>query len=94
MADRRKSSSSLPTTPKNEVQWKFWVWGIAVLLLLIIILQNSQDVQFKLLFIIDTSAPLVILLLLAAVLGAVIGYTAPILRRHRHKTRQEYGKGE
>ena len=61
-------------------------------LLLIVVLQNSQHVEFKVLFLVDTSAPLVLLLLLAAVIGAVIGYTAPILRRHRHKTRQEYGK--
>ncbi len=92
MSDRRNPSSTPPAAPNKEVQWKFWAWGIAVLLLLIIVLQNSQDVQFKLLFFVDTSAPLVFLLLLAAALGAVIGYTAPILRRHRHKTRKDYGK--
>lgn len=92
MSDRRSPVSSPTAAANKEIQWKFWVWGIAVLLLLIIVLQNSQDVRFKLLFIVDTSAPLVFLLLLAAVLGAIIGYTAPILRRHRHKTRKEYGK--
>ena len=91
MADRRQPSSPLPAT-KKEIQWKWWAFGVAVLLLLIIVLQNSQEVAFKVLFIVDTSAPLVVLLLLAALIGAVIGYTAPILRRHRHKTRQEYGK--
>ena len=89
MSDRRSNTPPSAATNK-EIQWKFWVWGIAVLLLLIIVLQNSQDVRFKLLFIVDTSAPLVFLLLLAAVLGAIIGYTAPILRRHRYKTRKEY----
>ena len=92
MADRRQPTSPLPAARKKEVQWKWWAFGIAVLLLLIIVLQNSQKVEFKLLFLIDTSAPLFLLLLLAAVVGAVIGYTAPILRRHRHRTRQEYGK--
>jgi uncharacterized integral membrane protein len=91
MADRRQPNS-LPSTAKKEIQWKWWAFGIAILLLLIIVLQNSQHVEFKLLFLVDTSAPLVLLLLLAALIGAVIGYTAPILRRHRHKTRQEYGK--
>ncbi|MCC6755063.1 MAG: DUF1049 domain-containing protein [Solirubrobacterales bacterium] len=91
MADRRQPSSPLPSTGKDG-QWKWWAFGIAVLLLLIIVLQNSQEVGFKVLFIVDTSAPLVVLLLLAALIGAVIGYTAPILRRHRHKTRKEYGK--
>ena len=93
MADRRQPTSPPPAAARNkDVQWKFWAWGIAVLLLLIIVLQNSQDVEFKVLFFVDTSAPLVFLLLLAAALGAVIGYTAPILRRHRYKTRKEYGK--
>ncbi len=91
MADRNRPTSPLPTQ-KKEIQWKWWAFGVAVLLLLIIVLQNSQDVEFKILFIVDTSAPLVVLLLLAAAIGAVLGYTAPILRRHRHKTRQEYGK--
>lgn len=91
MADRRQPTSPPPANKKN-VEWKWWAFGVAVLLLLIIVLQNSQDVEFKVLFIIDTSAPLFFLLLLSAVIGAVIGYTAPILRRHRHKTRQEYGK--
>ena len=92
MANRRKSTSPLPASQKKEVQWKFWALGVAVLLLLIVFLQNSQEVAFKFLFIVDTSAPLVFLLLVAALVGAVIGYTAPILRRHRYKTRKEYGK--
>lgn len=92
MAERRPMSSPPPAAEKKEFQWKFWAFGIAVLLLLIVVLQNSQEVQFKFLFIFDTSAPLVVLLLLAAMVGAVIGYTAPIMRRHRHRTRQEYGK--
>ncbi len=92
MADRRQPTSPLPKADKKDVQWKWWAFGVAVLLLLVIILQNSQHVEFKVLFLIDTSAPLFLLLLIAAVIGGVIGYTAPILRRHRHKTRQEYGK--
>ncbi|MCB0869512.1 MAG: DUF1049 domain-containing protein [Solirubrobacterales bacterium] len=91
MADR-KTPSSPPPAAKKEVQWKWWAFGVAVLLLLIVVLQNSQDVEFKILFLVDTSAPLFLLLLFAAAIGAIIGYTAPILRRHRHKTRKEYGK--
>lgn len=91
MAEPRQRAP-LPTDPKRDHQWKRWAFGVAVLLLLIIVLQNSQQVAFKLLFFVDTSAPLVVLLLFAALIGAVLGYTAPILRRHRHRTRQEYGK--
>ena len=54
----------------------------AVALLLIIVLQNSQTVDFNLLFI-NTSAPLILLLLGAALVGAAIGYLAPIVSRHR-----------
>lgn len=76
---------------KGEIQWKRWALGIAVVLLLVIVLQNSQKVDFNLLFI-STSTPLIVLLLITALIGAIIGYTAPILRRHRHNTRREYEK--
>jgi len=86
-----------PTKPhlsagqKQDIQWKRWALGVAVLVLLVVVLQNSQKVEFNLLFL-STSSPLIILLLGAALVGAIIGYTAPILRRHRHNTRREYGK--
>jgi uncharacterized integral membrane protein len=76
---------------KGEVQWKRWALGIAIVLLLVIVLQNSQKVDFNLLFI-STSTPLIVLLLITALIGAIIGYTGPILRRHRHNTRREYEK--
>jgi uncharacterized integral membrane protein len=62
--------------------WRPWALGVAVLLVLILILQNSQDVEVKFLFV-DTTTPLIFALLIAAVLGAVIGYVAPLVRRHR-----------
>jgi uncharacterized integral membrane protein len=82
-----------PAAPSStgQPQWKFWAFGVAIALLLVVVLQNSQSVAVNLLFI-STSAPLIVLLVGAALVGAVIGYTAPILRRHRHNTRREYGK--
>lgn len=71
------------------IQWKRWVLGIVVVLMLIVILQNSQSVRFKLLFLVDTKAPLVLLLFVFAAVGALIGYVAPILRRHHRDNRQE-----
>ena len=76
---------------KGEIQWKWWAFGIALVLLLIIVAQNAQKVEFNLLFI-STSTPLIVLLLITALIGAIIGYTGPILRRHRHNTRREYEK--
>jgi uncharacterized integral membrane protein len=81
----------VPSKQDGDIQWKRWGLGILVVLLLIVILQNSQKVEFKLLFI-STDAPLILILAGAAVVGAIIGYTAPILRRHRHNTRREYEK--
>ncbi|HMW46623.1 MAG TPA: LapA family protein [Solirubrobacterales bacterium] len=91
MADRNKMTPPSCASKKTP-EWKWWAFGIAVLLLLIVVLQNSQDVEFKILFLVDTAAPLFVLLLFAAAIGAIIGYTGPILRRHRHNTRKEYGK--
>ena len=62
--------------------WRHWLLGIALLLIAIICLQNAQEVEMDLLFI-HTTAPLIAALLIAAALGAVIGYVAPVMRRHR-----------
>lgn len=80
-----------PPDLNKDIQWKRWALGIAVLVLLIVVAQNSQKVDFNVLFL-STDSPLIVLLLGAALVGGVIGYTAPILRRHRHKTRQEYAR--
>ena len=51
-----------------------------MLLVVILIAQNSQEVKVKFLFV-DTTTPLIFALLIAAVLGAVIGYVGPLVRR-------------
>jgi len=73
---------------KGETNWKLWAMGIGVLLFLIVILQNSQSVDFKLLFV-STHSPLILLLAVSALIGAAIGYLAPIMRRHRVSARKE-----
>jgi uncharacterized integral membrane protein len=70
----------------RKSSWRPWALGIAVLLVLILIFQNSQEVKVKFLFI-DTTTPLIFALLIAAVLGAVIGYVGPLVRRHRREGR-------
>ena len=62
--------------------WRPWALGVAVLVAVIFIAQNSQEVKVKFLFV-DTTTPLIFALLIAAVLGAVIGYVGPLVRRRR-----------
>jgi uncharacterized integral membrane protein len=71
---------------RSGSNWRHWLLGIALLLLAIICLQNSQQVEINILFI-NTTAPLIAALVIAAALGAVVGYVAPILRRHRRSER-------
>jgi uncharacterized integral membrane protein len=70
--------------------WRRWLlWG-AIAVLAIVALQNSQTVEIKFLTI-NFSAPLIVALLVAALLGAMIGYAAPVLRRHRRDERRRDG---
>jgi uncharacterized integral membrane protein len=64
----------------KQRNWRGWALGVAVLLALIFILQNSQKVKVKFLFV-DTTTPLIFALLIAAILGAVIGYVGPLVRQ-------------
>ncbi len=89
--DRTRSNAQL--NQKGEVNWKLWALGIGFLLFLIVVLQNNQTVKVKLLFV-STEAPLILLLAASALIGAVIGYLAPILRRHRVTSRKEMKKLE
>ncbi len=67
-------------TGRAERNWKGWAIGVAVLLLIIFIAQNAQKVQVDFLFI-HTTTPLVFALLIATVLGALIGWLGPRVRR-------------
>jgi uncharacterized integral membrane protein len=66
----------------KQVNWRAWIVGILVALVVIVALQNSQEVRVDVLFV-TLSAPLIITLLAAVAIGAVIGYVAPLVRRHR-----------
>ncbi len=71
----------LRSQPKQR-NWRSWGLGAAVLVAIIFIFQNSQKVKVKFLFI-DTTTPLIFALLIAAILGAVIGYVGPLVRQRR-----------
>jgi len=71
------------------VNWRAWMIGILVALAVIVALQNSQDADLDILFI-STTAPLIAILLVFLAIGAVIGYVAPLVRRHRRQEREAH----
>lgn len=76
----------MPPQRKKPVNWRAWIIGIVVALLLVVALQNSQRVSVEVLFA-SFDAPLIVMLLLFAALGALIGWAAPVLIRHRRAGR-------
>ena len=72
----------------KPVNWRAWLVGTLSALVLIVALQNSQEVSFDLLFA-SFRAPLIVVILLAAGVGVLIGYVAPLVRRHHREQRQQ-----
>ena len=76
-------ADDLPTTrARKERGARFYVTVAAVVLAAIFILQNTQEVKVKFFFSTST-IPLIFALLLAAVLGFIIGLALPRFRRPR-----------
>jgi uncharacterized integral membrane protein len=69
---------------KKSVNWRAWLVGVLSALVLIVALQNSQQVSFDVLFA-SFNAPLIVIILLAAAIGVLIGYIGPLVRRHRRE---------
>jgi len=69
---------------KKPINWRAWLVGILSALVLIVALQNSQEVSFEVLFA-SFNAPLIVVILLATAIGMLIGYIAPLVRRHRRE---------
>jgi uncharacterized integral membrane protein len=67
---------------KKPVNWRAWIVGFLSAIVVVVALQNSQQVRVDVLFI-TVDAPLIITLLAAVAIGALIGYVAPLIRRHR-----------
>jgi uncharacterized integral membrane protein len=73
---------------RRETNWKAWGLGVIVVLVIIFIAQNSQSVRVKFLFF-DASMPLIFALLITTIVGVIIGYVGPIVRRHRRERSEE-----
>lgn len=67
---------------RKQTNWRAWTVGILVAIVVIVALQNSQQVRVDVLFV-TVDAPLIVTLLAAVAIGALIGYVAPLVRRHR-----------
>lgn len=66
---------------RQGTNWKGWAMLVAVVLLLIFVIQNSQEVSIDFLFFTSVSTPLILALVFSALLGALIGWLAPRVRR-------------
>lgn len=77
---------------KKPVNWRAWFVAVLVVGVLVVALQNSQEVSVEVLFA-SFEAPLIVVLLVFAGIGALIGYIAPLVRRHRREGREGHGQG-
>jgi uncharacterized integral membrane protein len=73
-------ADELPTVARKERGARFYITIVVVVLAAIFILQNTQKVEVKFFFS-TSNLPLIFALLLAAVLGFVIGLALPRFRR-------------
>jgi uncharacterized integral membrane protein len=74
-----------PLQPQAKgTNWRAWGLGFVALILVIFVAQNAQKVAVDFLFV-HTDTPLIFALLVATLLGAVIGYVAPLVRKHRRE---------
>ena len=78
----------MPPQEKKPVNWRAWIIGGLIALVLVVCLQNSQQVSVEVLFA-SFDAPLIVVLLVAVGIGALIGYAFPVLRRHRRAGREQ-----
>jgi uncharacterized integral membrane protein len=73
---------------KKPTNWRAWIVGVLIALVVIVALQNSQEVRVDVLFV-TVNAPLIVTLLAAVAIGALIGYVAPLVLRHRRGERAQ-----
>ena len=81
-AQRPSTPPPLPPLRSGGSNWKHWAIGTVVFLLVIFVAQNAQKVEVHFFFA-TVQAPLVFALLIAVVLGGLVGWLVPRLRRGR-----------
>ena len=78
---------------KKPTNWRAWIVGILIALVVVVCLQNSQTVSFEVLFA-NFEAPLIIVLAVFVAIGMLIGYIGPVYRRHRREEKRVGGELE
>ncbi|MDX6637654.1 MAG: Lipopolysaccharide assembly protein domain [Solirubrobacterales bacterium] len=78
----RETPPPLPTLRSGQSNWRHWLIGTIVLLLVIFVGQNAQSVEVHF-FLAKARMPLIFALLLAVVLGILVGWLVPRLRRSK-----------
>jgi uncharacterized integral membrane protein len=72
---------------KKPTNWRAWIVGILIALVVVVCLQNSQKVSVEVLFA-SFDAPLIIVLAVFTLIGVLIGYIGPVWRRHRREEKR------
>jgi uncharacterized integral membrane protein len=72
---------------KKPTNWRAWIVGILIALVVVVCLQNSQKVSVEVLFA-SFDAPLIIVLAAFTLVGMLIGYIGPVWRRHRREEKR------
>ena len=81
MGDREQPGAVGRQGARQGTNWKGWALLVLIVLLLIFILQNSQEVEIKFLIFGSINTALIFALVISALLGALIGWLAPRVRR-------------
>ncbi|HSJ17184.1 MAG TPA: LapA family protein [Solirubrobacterales bacterium] len=66
---------------RQGTNWRGWAMLVLVVLLIVFVVQNSQEVKIDFLFFTSVTTPLILALVFSALLGALIGWLAPRVRR-------------
>ena len=80
-------SEALGPQEKKPINWRLWITGILIALVVVVCLQNSQKVSVEVLFA-SFDAPLIIVLAAFTLIGMLIGYIGPVYRRHRREEKR------
>lgn len=72
---------------KKSTNWRAWIVGALIALVVVVCLQNLQTTSVEVLFA-SFDAPLIVVLAVFTLVGMLIGYIGPVWRRHRREEKR------